>query len=170
MRLLSLTRVLVALCFAAWFGGCASYSGSSLKPGMATADEVRQTMGAPRNVYREADGNEIWEYPRGPGGLHTYMAHLDKNGVLQGIEQVLSEDSFARLEVGKSTRQNVLRLIGSPWRTGYFERRKEEFWDYRFRDMWGYPSGLHVIFNEAGIVTQAITIREHAPGRSSARR
>lgn len=166
MRLHFLMRALMALCFAAGLGGCASYSGSGLKPGMTTADQVRQTMGAPRNVNREADGGETWEYPRGPAGLQTYMVHLDKGGVLRGIEQVLSEESFARLEAGKHTPQDVLRLIGSPWRTVYFERRKEEAWDYRFRDAWGYPSGLHVIFNEAGIVTQAIIIREYDPGDS----
>ena len=167
MRLPSLTRVVVALCFAASVGGCASYSGSSLKPGIATADEVRQIMGAPRNVYREPDGTEIWEYPRGPMGFHTYMAHLDKNGVLKSIEQVLGEHSLTLLGIDKITREDVLRRIGSPWRTGFFERRKEEFWDYRFRDLWGYPSGLHVIFNEAGIVTQAMILREHEPGESS---
>jgi hypothetical protein len=64
-------------------------------------------------------------------------------------------------------RQPLWGPAGKPWRTGFFERRKEEFWDYRFRDLWGYPSGLHVIFNEAGIVTQALILREHEPGESS---
>ena len=156
-------RTAAILLLVSALGGCASYSGYGLKPGIATADEVQRTMGVPRNIHREQDGGESWEYPRGPLGVETFMVRLDKNRVLREVEQVLNEKNFARIEVGKSGPEDVLRAIGSPWRTGRFERRKEEFWDYRFRDTWGYDSQFHVIFDESGVVKQTMAIREFTP-------
>jgi len=156
-------RAVAALALAVALGGCASYSGHGLKPGVATADEVRRTMGTPRHIYRDNDGSESWEYSHGPAGLETFMVRLDKNRVLERVEQVLNEQGFARIVVGRSNGDDVLRAIGSPWRTGRFERRKEEFWDYRFQDIWGYNSQFHVIFDEGGIVKQTMAIREFTP-------
>ena len=154
---------MAALALAVALGGCASYSGYGLKPGVATADDVRRTMGAPRNIYRDDDGRESWEYSHGPLGRETFMVRLDKNRVLEKVEQVLNEQGFARIVAGKSKGDDVLRAIGSPWRTGRFDRRQEEFWDYRFRDLWGYDSQFHVIFDPRGVVKETMAIREFTP-------
>lgn len=162
----SARRAVAAILLSAALAGCAAYDGFGLKPGIATADDVRQTMGQPRNVYREPDGGESWEYPRGPQGLHTFMARLDKNRVLREIEQVLDQKGFARIEVGKSRREDVMRAIGSPWRQLDFPRRSEVVWDYRFLDVWGYPSQFSVVFDESGFVKQTFAIREHRRDRT----
>lgn len=151
----------IACIAAATLAGCAAYSGSGMTPGVTTANDVRATMGAPRNVYPDADGGEVWEYTRGPLGYHTFMVRMDGSGQLHSIEQVLDEEHFARIDVGKTTQQQVQRLIGTPVRTTYFERRRETVWDYRFRDAWGYSSQFHVGFDERGIVRQKIAIREY---------
>ena len=45
---------------------CASYSGSNLKPGVATLPEVTASMGEPAMRWKDPDGREQLAYPRGP--------------------------------------------------------------------------------------------------------
>ncbi len=140
--------------------GCASYSGYGLVPGTATASDVRRTMGEPAQVCPLEGGGQNWVYPRGPGGLKTFDVQLDKEGVLRNIENVLEERGFARVRLGKTTKQDILCIFGPPYIETYFPRRKELVWDYRFRDEWGYPSRFHVLYDDAGIVTMTMQIRE----------
>jgi len=59
--------LLVSVLFAA---GCAGFS--AINPG-ASAQQVETLVGPPANVWRNADGSEVWEYPQGPLGVETYM-------------------------------------------------------------------------------------------------
>ncbi len=140
--------------------GCASYSGWGLKPGTSTVDEGRRIMGEPVKICPLAGGGQNLIYPRGPAGLETFNVHVDKDGVLGSIENVLEERGFARLQKGQSTKDDVVCIFGPPYIEAYFKARNELVWDYRFRDAWGYPSRLHVLFNDAGIVTGTLQIRE----------
>lgn len=140
--------------------GCASYSGWGLNPGASTVDEVRRVMGEPAKICPLAGGGRNLIYPRGPAGLHTYNVLVDKDGVLGSIENVLEERVFARLQRGKTTRDEVLCIFGPPFLESYFKARDETVWDYRFLDAWGYPSRLHVLYDNAGIVTGTLQIRE----------
>ena len=143
--------------------GCASYSGWGLKPGTSTLDEVRRTMGEPVKICPLAGGGQNLIYPRGPGGLHTFNVHVDRNGLLNSIENVLEERGFALVRKGTSSRNDVLCIFGPPYIETYFKARSELVWDYRFRDAWGYPSRFHVLFDDAGIVTATMQIREETP-------
>jgi outer membrane protein assembly factor BamE (lipoprotein component of BamABCDE complex) len=144
--------------------GCASYSGWGLKPGTSTADEVRRTMGEPVKICPLAGGMQNWIYPRGPEGVHTYNVHVDSGGTMRSIENVLDEGGFARVRNGASTRDEVLCVFGPPLRETYYKARNELVWDYRFKDTWGYVSLYHVLFNDAGIVTATMRIREEDRG------
>lgn len=148
----------------ALMAGCASYSGSGLQPGVSTGTDVRRIMGEPRTTCPLPQGGENWVYPRGPAGLHTYNAHVGKDGVLRSLENVLEDSGFAKVVKGKSTKEDVLCLFGPPIEEVYFKARNELVWDYRFRDNWGYVSRYHVLFNDAGIVTGTLQIREAVPG------
>jgi outer membrane protein assembly factor BamE (lipoprotein component of BamABCDE complex) len=158
--------------FSAWAGmmamllvaGCASYSGWGLKPGMSTLDEVRRIMGEPAKICPLAGGGQNLIYPRGPAGLHTFNVKVDRDGVLGSIENVLEERGFALLRKGTSTRDDVLCIFGPPYIETYFKAREELVWDFRFRDAWGYPSRFHLLFNEAGVVTGTLQIREDTSG------
>lgn len=140
--------------------GCASYSGWGLESGASAADEVRRTMGEPVKICPLAGGGQNLIYSRGPAGLHTFNVQLDKDGVLGSIENVLEERGFALLRKGTSTKDDVLCIFGPPYIETYFKARNELVWDYRFRDAWGYVSLFHVLFNDAGIVTGTLQIRE----------
>ena len=143
--------------------GCASYGGRGLRPGVSTGTDVRQVMGEPVKICPMPGGMQNWIYPRGPGGLHTFNAHIDRDGVLRSLENVLEESGFARVVRGRSTKDDVLCVFGPPFFQSYFKARNELVWDYRFRDAWGYPSRFHVLFDDAGIVTGTMQIREDVP-------
>lgn len=156
-------RYTAALSALVLLAGCAAYSGYGLKPGIANADDVRRTMGPPERICDNAGGGQTWVYPRGPAGFATFNARLDGKGVLTSIENVLDERGFARVQAGKLTKNDILCLFGSPFYETYFKARRELVWDYRFQDAWGYPSRFHVLFNDDGIVTMTMQLREHYP-------
>lgn len=143
--------------------GCASYSGWGLQPGVSTGADVRRVMGKPVKTCPLEQGTQNWIYPRGPAGLHTFNARIDRDGVLRSLENVLEESGFARVVKGTSSKDDVLCIFGPPIYETYFRARNELVWDYRFRDPWGYPSRFHVLFDDAGTVTGTMQIREDVP-------
>ncbi|HET7547013.1 MAG TPA: hypothetical protein VFJ86_04550 [Usitatibacter sp.] len=136
---------------------CASYSGNGLKPGAATENDVRATMGRPALELPDRGGGKELIYPKGPLGTQTFIAHVDAKGVLAGIDQVLDDDHFRDIREGQ-TRDDVLRMIGPPGETMGF-RSGNYAWQYRFMDTWGYLSNFNVTFNREGIVVDKIAIR-----------
>ena len=139
--------------------GCASYSGSNLRPGVATQADTRAAMGEPVAVHPAppaASYSESWEYPRGPLGRHTFMARFDRQGKLVAIDQVLTVETTARIRMGQDTRDDVRRLLGRP--AAIFPGRLGgESWDYA-----AYPGNndmrkirLSVTFDERGFATAA---------------
>jgi hypothetical protein len=157
-------RTLLAAAVALLLSGCASYSGSGLRPGVSTQAETRASMGEPAAVHRAAAGAdhaESWEYPRGPAGRHTFMARFDAQGRLVRIDQVLTATSLRALRIGQDGRDDVRRLLGRP----AFVRpmgRDPEVWDYAAIASTGYPRPVRILvsFNGAGIVTGAGEMEE----------
>jgi hypothetical protein len=144
---------------------CASFSGSSLKPGEARLEDVQNLMGPPAMRWQDADGSVRLAYPRGPLGFHTFMVALGPDGRLQGIANVLDENGFAQIRAG-STKEQVLRAIGPPdtSRTVYFQARDELVWDWRFCSVFGAPSRFQVLFDgTSGLVRSAINQVEYRP-------
>jgi hypothetical protein len=143
--------------------GCASYSGSGLKPGVATQADVVRTMGRPAVELPDAGGGRELAYPHGPLGTETFIAHVDSRGTLTRIEQVLNDDHFRRIHEGQ-TKEEVLHAIGPPGDQMRFGNGNVA-WIYRFVDSWGYPSDFNVSLDPAGIVVSKIAIRlEHERG------
>jgi hypothetical protein len=143
-----------------YLSGCASYSGYGLEPGTSTADDVRRTMGEPAIICPLPGGGENWVYPRGPVGLDIFNARIDGGGVLVGIENVLSDAGFSRVVPGRSKKDDVRCLFGPAFRESYFKARDELVWEYRFEDAWGYSATHHVLFDNAGVVTGTLRIRD----------
>lgn len=145
---------------------CASYNGFGLKPGEARLDEVQALMGAPAMRWQDADGSVQLAYPRGPLGSDTYMVKLGPDGRLQGIANVLDEQSFTRVRAGIS-KDEVLRLIGPPdySRSVYFKARDELAWEWRFQAINGDPAYFAVLFDAtAGTVRSTLILPENHGG------
>ena len=134
---------------------CAGYSGSNLKPGVATLPDIVATMGEPAMRWKDPDGREQLAYPRGPAATQTFMAFIAPDGRLERIEGVLTNAHFGRIVAGKSDQAAVLRLLGPPqphW-TAYYPARNELVWEWRFCDSWNQMAFFDVLFDAAtGIV------------------
>lgn len=129
--------------------GCASYDGRGLQPGVTGAAEVVAAMGEPAQRWRDPDGSEQLAFPRGPTGVHTFMAFIGPDGRLLRIENVLDMPHFARIVAGRDDREAVLRLLGPPvpqW-TAYFAARDELVWEWAFCNEWNELSRFDVLFD-----------------------
>jgi hypothetical protein len=144
----------VLLLFAALFAaGCAAFS--AIDPG-ASAQQVETLVGAPANVWKNADGSEVWEYPRGPLGVETYMVTLGSDHAVREVRQVLSDETISKLHVGM-TRDEVRRLLGRPRDIGFSDFNDEEIWSWRYRE-WGVRNmELYVQFDRPSGALKKIT-------------
>jgi len=142
--------LLIPALFAA---GCASFS--AINPG-ASARQVEALVGAPANVWKNADGSEVWEYPRGPLGVETYMVTLGSDRVVREVRQVLSDETISKLHVGMS-RDEVRRLLGRPRDIAVSDLNDEEIWSWRYRE-WGVRNmELYAQFDRPTGVLKKIT-------------
>jgi len=101
-----LSRAVLVLFPALFAAGCANFA--AIEPG-ASAQQIETLAGAPANVWKNADGSEVWEYPRGPFGVETYMVTLGPDRAVREVRQVLSEETISKLQAGMS-REDRTRL------------------------------------------------------------
>jgi len=142
------------LLFSALFAaGCASFS--AVNPG-ASAQQLETLMGAPANVWKNADGSEVWEYPRGPLGVETYMVTLGSDRTVREVRQVLSDETISKLHVGMS-RDEVRRLLGRPRDIGFSSLNDEEIWSWRYREARVRNMELYVQFDRPGGALKSIS-------------
>ena len=115
-------------------------------------------MGPPALEFDNPDGSRQLAYTTGPLGTQTFMVYV-KGGSVERIEQVLTDDMFFRIQSGVTTREDVRRMIGPPYRIVRFENLKQHAWDYRFRDTWGYLADFSVMIDDRGIVASKVIAR-----------
>ncbi|MFA7241679.1 MAG: outer membrane protein assembly factor BamE [Sulfuricellaceae bacterium] len=147
-------------------GACAAYSGHGLKPGVDRLEDVVHVMGQPAMRWQDADGAAQLAYPRGPQGFHTYMAHIAPDGKLSRIENVMDQQSFARIQPGM-TKTQVLRILGPayPRWTEYFAARDELAWEWRYCDTWNDAARFNVLFdNTKETVRTTLSLTEAQKG------
>ena len=137
------SRSVLLLLPALFAAGCASFS--AINPG-TSAQQVETLVGAPANVWKNPDGSEVWEYPRGPLGVETYMVTLGPDRAVREVRQVLSEEYISKLQAGMS-RDEVRRLVGRPRYVGFSDRTDEEIWSWRYRDWKVRTMDLYVQFD-----------------------
>jgi hypothetical protein len=155
----SILARMVLIGMALVLSACAGYSGSNLKPGVATLPEVIATMGEPAMRWNDADGRVQLAYPRGPMATETFMAFIGADGRLQRIEGVLTPEHFARIEYGRSDQAAVLRILGpsQAHRTVYFKARDELVWEWLICDSWNQQAFFDVLFDgTTGIVRSTL--------------
>jgi hypothetical protein len=138
--------------------GCAAIGVHGLEPGRSTEADVRRALGEPALALDGPGGTRSLAYPGGPGGTRTWMARLGPDGRLVQLEDALTDDSRSRVTPG-ITKEEVLRLIGPPWRTMDFPNKRQVAWDYRVRDTWGYLVDYSVMIDERGRVAETVAAR-----------
>jgi hypothetical protein len=171
-RISSSSRVVIAalprsaaLALALLAAGCANFS--AISPGDSSR-QVEAQVGAPSTVWKSADGSEVWEYPRGPSGVQTFMVAIGADQRVQRVSQVLSEEYFTKIHAGMS-REEVHRLLGRPKEIWYFSLRDEETWSWRYQEEYVRPMFFNVHFDApSGTVRTVSRVEEFFPsGRGS---
>ncbi|MDK9702007.1 MAG: hypothetical protein OEL20_02635 [Sulfuritalea sp.] len=148
-----LLRTLAAVASRIGFYGFDEIHLAALKPGQATAREIRERLGAPAAEWPNSDGGATWEYSRVPAGTRCWMLTVDGGGVLQKIEQALTDENFARIEKGWSAEQ-VRRLLGKPGGEAKFPLKPEVVWEWRIEPLGsGNNAWFRVHFGVDGYVT-----------------
>src|SRR5439155_24276771 len=120
------------------------------------AQQVQAQVGAPETIRKNADGSEVWEYPRGPLGRQTYMVTLGSDRVVREVRQVLSDETISKLHVGMS-RDEVRRLLGRPRDIGFSDLNDEEIWSWRYRESGVSNMDLYAQFDRPTGVLKKIT-------------
>ncbi len=137
------------LLFTSILAGCVS-----LQPLPAPGESLASVLaryGKPTSIYLEGNG-QVLEYATGPMGQRTWMAHVGADGKLINMEQALAGPVFARLKVGASTKDEVLRTIGRPAETSTLALPQLEVWSYRYKENDVWNSMMHVHFDKNGVV------------------
>ena len=96
-------RVIAWLCgllSAIGITACDYINVKELQPGVSTATEVRERFGPPHMEWKNDDGSVTWEFSRQPQGVECFMITIGADNILRNIDQVLNEQTFARVEKG----------------------------------------------------------------------
>jgi hypothetical protein len=128
---------------------------TSLMPAPVSVGETEASVIAKRGLptNRIPDGNDyLLEYRHGPWGQTTDMARFDRDGRLISYEQVLTNEKFATIKLGVSSKTDVLRSVGHPSQTSYLSRQQLEVWTYPYKESGVWNSMMHIHFAQNGIV------------------
>ena len=118
--------------------GCASYDG--LVPGHSTAADVEAVMGPAADKRPAAGGETVYYYPSLPFGYATYAARIAPDGKLIALEQRLTPENMDKLKPGVTRAEEVLDLLGPPYRPMKQATSGDEIWTYPFL-IPGFPLG-----------------------------
>jgi SmpA / OmlA family len=131
--------------------GCDFVAQQELKVGVSTADDVKKFMGKPEMVWEEKDGTLFMEFPRSPEGHQTYVVEIGSDGKYKGMKNILTDDSFAKIQAGQ-TQDDVRRTLGKPSEQVQFKLKNEVVWSWKFSPSPGKSEIFNVHFNPEGKV------------------
>lgn len=149
-----------------WLSGCALYPFSSVRPGMSREDVVSR-MGQPSAVVALSQGTRL-QFSGQPAGQYAFMVDLDQSGRVSSARQVLNARDFARIELGKWTRDDVLREFGRPAFVDHVASWQGDVLTYRWYDL--QDMFYWVYLDERQVVQRAhpgLELRNEPDARSS---
>jgi hypothetical protein len=114
--------------------------------------EVTAKLGRPDAVYPDPDGGQVLEYRGQPMGQFQHMARIGTDGRLLSWEQVLTTENFARVDLNRWNKDDILRNFGRPAEVSRDRVNDDEVWSYRYKEKGVWNSMMNVYFNRRGIV------------------
>lgn len=134
--------------------GCSSPG--SVRPG---ADEaaVQSAAGRPTAIIALPAGGSRWQYSTQPNSQFVWNIDFDAGGRVVSVEQMMSDEAFARIRSGRDTQADVLRDFGPPAETFTFRLKDETAFMYRYFIQGGFYAAMFVYFDPAGVVKRTET-------------
>lgn len=139
-----------AVCTLLGLAGCAGIMRTQPAIG-DPADTVEAKFGRPTAVYPDGE-RRVLEYASGPMGQDTWLATMGADGRLTAFEQVLTNEKFASLKIGKTGKDEVLRTVGRPAERSYLALSALEVWSYRYKESGVWNSMMHLHFDHNGVL------------------
>lgn len=152
------SRTLPTLLVLAMLAGCAGVQ--SLVPQQSTVMEVRDKMANPTDIRFAPNGDELWEYARGPMGTETWLVRIGRDGKVKETAQLLTEERFGGIVPQKTTKPEVRDLLGRPSDVSFFGG--EAVWSWR---MGISPQLGHFVvrFTRDGVVKEKMLLLDISP-------
>jgi hypothetical protein len=147
---------LAAVALSMLLGACAAPLFRHPPPPGAPLSAVVARLGQPDAVYHEPDGGSDLEYRGQPMGQFQYMARMSPDGRLIVYEQVLTDANFAKVKVGQTTKDEILRMFGRPAEVSRVHVHDYEVWSYRYKESGVWNSLMSVNFDQNGVVQQML--------------
>lgn len=122
-----------ALLLALGLVACDARRDERLQPGTATEVDVLRELGTPLDIRRQPDGTRVLEFSGQPEGTTNHFATIGADGRLVALRQTLQPETFAQVHPGMTVEQ-VQALLGRPALKDAYALKKEEVWDWRWRD------------------------------------
>jgi hypothetical protein len=110
--MMSVSNALPSLLLVGVLAACAGPRG--IAPAQSTLTDVRASLGSPTDIRFDQNGEELWEYARGPMGTETYLIRARKDGRVTSVTQLLTEEQFGKILPGQSDKAAVRNLLGRP--------------------------------------------------------
>jgi hypothetical protein len=109
---MKLPKTLFLLILAGLLAGCVGPR--TIVPAQSTLTDVRASVGSPTDIRFDQNGEELWEYARGPLGTETYLIRAGKDGRVKSVTQLLTEERFAKIMPNQTTKADARHLLGRP--------------------------------------------------------
>ena len=139
--------------------GCAGPQ--TVLPSQSTLSEVRARLGTPSDIRFDREGDELWEYARGPMGTETFLIRADKGGRVKSVTQLLTEAQFGKIVPGQMSKADVRHLLGRPSDESFLYNGTSWSWRVDLRPQTGY---FVVHFDPNDIVLDKIIIFDVVDG------
>lgn len=149
-----LSAALIFLCCIVLLGGCADPR--YLVPGQSTTSDVRARLGTPTDTYTDRNGDQLLQYATGPEGFMTYQVRLGTDGRVKEVTQLLTEEQFAKVSPGTTTKAEVKNLLGRAMEEMVYSAGLT--WSWRFSLGARQPGFLVVTFNPDDTVKDKIIL------------
>jgi hypothetical protein len=104
--------MLVLLLSIAALAGC--IGPQALVPGQSTVEDMQAKVGIPTDIRFDRNGDELWEYARGPQGHETYLVRVGTDEKVKEVTQILTEDQLMKIVPGKMAKADARNLLGRP--------------------------------------------------------
>ena len=147
---------LVLLLSIAALAGC--IGPQALVPGQSTVVDMRARVGTPTDIRFDRNGDELWEYARGPAGYETYLVRVGTDEKVKEVTQLLTEDQLMKIVPGKMTKADARNLLGRPSDQTF--TGAGTVWSWRFYRSGMQPGYLLVTFNPDNTVKERIAIMD----------
>ena len=153
------STILIVALSAALLAGCASPR--SFAPGSSVVD-VRARVGTPTDIRFDRNGDELWEYARGPEGWETWLVRVGADGKVKDVSQLLTDEQLMKIVPGMMTKADARNLLGRP--SDEMFTGAGTVWSWRFRRDGVQAGWLTVRFNPDNTVMERIAIIDPTGG------